>query len=62
MVLVAPVASSMMRTVAPLTTAPCSSVTVPRMVPRNDCATVGALHARVMTNSQSSERCADHQC
>ncbi len=47
----APVASSTIRTAAPLSAAPCGSTTVPRMVPRKDCATAGPAHAKRMSSS-----------
>src|SRR4051794_36796702 len=54
----------MMRTLAPLTTAPWASVTVPRTVPRNDCATAGVAEARATSSNVGRHRCAtrEHVC
>src|SRR5918994_300229 len=46
-----PVASPTIRTAAPLSAAPCGSTTVPRMVPRKDCATAGPACGKRMISS-----------
>ena len=52
----APVASSTISTAAPLTAAPCGSATVPRMVPRKDCARAGVATEKMISGTHVSTR------